>query len=59
MKDSNQYQEVQLELPNMNTGFYVYMSKYSMNLPDPKKRRADQESKCSSVFSETQLSLAI
>ena len=59
MKDSNQYQEVQLELPNMNTGFYVYMSKYSMNLPDPTERRVNHESNCSSVFSETQLSIAI
>lgn len=59
MKDSIQYQEVQLELPNINTGFYVYMSKYSMNLPDPTERRVNQESNCSSAFSKTQLSFAI
>ena len=59
MKDLNQYQETQLELPHMKTGFYVYMNKYSMDLPDITEERADDKSNCSSKSAETQLLLAI
>ena len=59
MKDSNQYQEIQLELPHIKTGFYVYMDKYSMDLPDVIEERDVVKEDCNIGSSETQLSLAI
>jgi hypothetical protein len=59
MKDLNQYQEIQLELPHMKTGFYVYMNKYSMDLPDTIEERDVEKEDCNIESSETQLSLAI
>ena len=59
MKDSNQYQEIQLELPHINTGFYKHMNKCSMNLPDPIKKIINDEAKYKHILSETQLSLAL
>ena len=59
MKDSNQYQEIQLELPHMKTGFYIYMNKYSMNLPNIYDHHYQSKESITNDLIETQLSLAI
>ena len=41
MKNIQYNPEIQLELPGMKTGFYVFMNKHSMNLPDMKELEAD------------------
>ena len=59
MKELNQHCEIQLELPHMKTGFYIYMNKYSMNLPNIDDQHDQSNESITNDLIETQLSLAI
>lgn len=59
MKELNQHREIQLELPYMKTGFYIYMNKYSMNLPNIDDQHDQSKESITNDLIETQLSLAI
>ena len=59
MKELNQGHEIQLELPHMKTGFYIYMNKYSMNLPNIDDQHDQSKESITNDLIETQLSLAI
>ena len=59
MKELNQRREIQLELPHMKTGFYIYMNKYSMNLPNIDDQHDQSKESITNDLIETQLSLAV
>ena len=59
MKNTQHNPEIQLELPGMKTGFYVFMNKYSMNLPDVKELENATEAGIKKFTEENQLSLAV
>jgi len=59
MKNTQHNPEIQLELPGMKTGFYVFMNKHSMNLPDVKELENAAETGIKKFTEENQLSLAV
>ena len=59
MKNTQHNPEIQLELPGMKTGFYIYMNKYSMNLPNIDDQHDQSKESITNDLIETQLSLAI
>ena len=59
MSNTQHNPEIQLELPGMKTGFYIYMNKYSINFPDINDQQDQSKERISHDLVETQLSLAI
>jgi|TARA_B110000196_G_C21137184_1_gene661756 hypothetical protein len=59
MKNTQHNPEIQLELPAMKTGFYVFMDKCAINFPGPEDLAEEPEQVANTTYPEIQLSLSV
>ena len=59
MKNIQHNPEIQLELPAMKTGFYVFMDKCAINFPSPEDLAEEPEQVANTTYPEIQLSLSV
>ena len=59
MKNIQHNLEIQLELPAMKTGFYVFMDKCAINFPGPEDLAEEPEQVANTTYPEIQLSLSV